>query len=116
MINSWAGLLTSINRQYPDLLEASYSAPVIKPKLLKKKTFTELSFTEHWKGKEEVYETEWQTDEFEEYIQWCEQQLSTWKNVKLRKRNAWRFKKINDAEKFITLFYTKWTQQKKYTA
>jgi len=107
MSNPWLHICRELEPQYDKIYHMIQHGFQIKPLLTRKGRTTVFSLIEYYLNdniSESVY-----IGQYYDYIEWIDQQLSTWPNVRRMAWDQWYFDKKSDAEKFATLFLLKWT-------
>lgn len=110
MKDTWTHALTAFMPDYDRLLQAMNDGPKVRCDLTYLDKLTMLQISEYWDDGIETYDVSEDSIMYDDYIEWAEQQLSTWKNVKRMAWDQWYFTSRQDAEKFITLFNLKWAR------
>lgn len=103
----WGQILQSIEPDYYKILEEMSYGPDIKPVLtISKGKKIMLTMQEIWPN------SNIQTSSgcLDERINWTENELMKWKNVKRMSWDSWQFDCKRSAEKFITLYYIQWVK------
>lgn len=104
--NTWVGTLLQINPEYLEILKKWENGPKFSTKLTTDDASWILEVYQDCDF--EYFDPLWYQDEFYSRVTWCEQQLSTWHNVKRKSHVMWEFQQKQEAEKFQTFYNLKW--------
>lgn len=109
-MDPWHHILNSLGPDYEKCFNAVMKGPQYQCTLVKKGRYTVLSLRECWEIDNAFHDTIDKHKEYDDYVNWTDEQLSTWKDVRRMAWDQWYFNRRQDAEKFITLFNLRWSQ------
>jgi len=108
--DAWLHVLQTLEPQYDSIKAAMDEGPKVRCDLTRLEKSTMLQVTEYWDDGIETFDVTNQSFLFDDYIDWIEKQLATWKHVRRMSWDQWYFRSHKDAEKFVTLFNLKWAR------
>jgi hypothetical protein len=106
--DAWLHVCKVLEPQYDIINHMIQNGFQVKPLLTRKGRITVFSLREYYLN-EDIRE-HIDIGQYDDYIEWIDQQLSTWKGVRRMAWDEWYFNKKSDAEKFATLFRLKWAR------
>jgi len=107
-MSTWTHIVKALSSDYDSLKNILEQGPILRCILGKKGKETILTIVETYKESSVEVIQEYNTLNFDKCIDWANEQLEPWNNVRRMSYNQWYFKRKKDAEKFITLFTVKW--------
>lgn len=110
----WAQVLESFEPEYKKLKEKMERTPKIRIALRKVNLAWRIRIEEDWDSTkpEDLYM--YYTADYgnlDSRCDWSADQLNDWKLVNRLSYQEWKFWRLRDAEKFLTLFNLKWADQ-----
>lgn len=111
--NRWEHVLTQICPDYGNLTMKLEEGPTIVANLKSTGNSVDVTIREDWDitaSEQQYLYYSSDTRYLDNRVDWATEQLDTWPGVCRTSYNTWSFRKLRDAEKFVTMFNIIWPQ------